>query len=145
MHLAAKQVIDRLADRLADNIPQRHLDAGEHADQRNIGPLRIAAPVNVAPNLLDVERVGAEHVFLEHVAHEGLEYARAEARGIDLAEAFDAIVGDQFDKQEIAPAARRGRIADDEGFQIDDLHCAVRPPSTTISAPVVNADSSLAR
>ena len=89
--------------------------------------------------------IGAEQMLLEHVARERLEHAGAEARGVDLAEAFDSVVGDEFDEQEIAAAARRRRIADDEGLEIDDLHCAVSPPSTTISAPVVNADSSLAR
>ena len=84
-------------------------------------------------------------MFLEHVARERLEDARREARRIDLAEALDSVVGDEFDKQEIAAAAGRRRIADDERLEIDDLHCAVRPPSMTISAPVVNMDSSLAR
>jgi hypothetical protein len=46
----------------------------------------------------------------------------AEGIGIDLADAVDAIVGDELHEQEIAAAESGRRIADDEGLEIHDLH-----------------------
>ena len=135
VHLAAEQLIDRLVDRLADDVPHRHLDAGEHAHQRNVGPLRIAAAVDVAPDRLDREGVGAQHMVLEHVLEHLDDRFGREARGIDLADALDPVVGDQLQEQEIAPAEGRRRIADDEGLQACDAHRPT-PPSDNAAWPL---------
>ena len=124
--LAAEQRVDRFLDRFADEVPHRHLDPGEHAHQRNVGPPGIAAAVDVAPQRLDLERVGAEHVMFEHVLDHRNDRLGAEARGIDFAQPLDPVVGDELQKQEISPAERRRRISDDEGLQFDDPHG--RPP-----------------
>ena len=87
--LAAEQLIDGLADRLADDVPQRHLDAGEDAHQRDVGPARIAAAVDVAPQGLDAERIGALDMALEHVLDHRDDRFGREARRIDLADALD--------------------------------------------------------
>src|SRR5262249_50837757 len=57
MYAAAQELIDRLAGRLAHDVPQRDLDAREHADQRRVGALGVAAAVDAAPQALDVERI----------------------------------------------------------------------------------------
>ena len=49
VHLTAQQRIDGLAGGFAYNIPQRTFQPGKHTHQRNVGPHRVAAPINVAP------------------------------------------------------------------------------------------------
>ena len=122
MDLAAEQRVDRFADRLADDVPQRHLDSGQDAHQRNVGPARIAAAVNVAPQGLDPERIGALDMMLEYVLDHRHHRLRAEARRIDLADALDPAGGLELEEQEVAAAERGRRIADDEGLELGDFH-----------------------
>ncbi len=93
---SAEKLVDGLFDRLADDVPQRHLEAGEHAHQRDVGPERIAAPVDVAPERLDAERIDAQNMALEHVLDHRNEGRGGEARRIDLADALDPAGGPQF-------------------------------------------------
>ena len=120
--LAAEEVIDGLADRLADDIPQGHLDSAEDAHQRGVGTAGVAAPVDVAPQCLDAEGIGVEHVPFEHVADHRDDRLGGKARRIDFADAFDAAGGPELQEDEIASAEGGPRVADDEGFQIGDLH-----------------------
>ena len=72
------------------------------------GAPRVAAAVDVAPQGLDAERIGAVDVAREHVLdhpHDGL---RPEGRAIHLADALDAVVGDELQEDEVA-AAEMGR------------------------------------
>ena len=57
---------------------------------------------------------------------------RAEGRGVDLADADDAVVGDELEEDEVAPAEAGRRVADDEGLEVGDLH--VRKTITLRSA-----------
>ncbi len=122
MNLAAEQRIDGLADRLADDVPQRHLDGRKDAHQRNVGPAGIAAAIDVAPERLDAERIGAFDVQLEHVLDHRHDRFRREARGIDLAHALDSAGGLELEEEEIAAAEGGRRIADDEGLELGDFH-----------------------
>ncbi len=126
---SAEKLVDRLVDRLADDVPQRHLEAGEHAHQRDVGPQRIAAPVDVAPQGLDAERVHAGDMALEHVLDHWNEGGGREARRIDLADTLDPAGGLEFQEHEIAAAERGRRIADDEGLELSDLHLSPPLPS----------------
>src|SRR5262245_11303531 len=132
MHAAAEQLVDRLIRRLAEDVPQRDLDARQHGDQRRVGALRIAAAVDLAPQALDVERVDAGDVAAEHVLGGGLDDLRAEAVAIDLADAGDAVVGRQLDENEVAAAEAGRRIADDENLDVLCLHGAPSPVAETL-------------
>ncbi len=57
VNFTAEQRIDGLVDRLADNVPHRHLDARHHAHQRDVGSRGIAASVDVAPEGFDLQRI----------------------------------------------------------------------------------------
>src|SRR5208282_4949109 len=132
--LSAEELVDGLPDRLADDVPQRHLKARQHAHQRDVGPQRVAAPVDVAPQGLDAERIDAQHMALEHVLDHGDDRLRGEARRIDLANALDSAGGPEFQEHEVASAERGRRIADDEGFQFSDLHLAPPNPNPLLQA-----------
>ena len=60
--LAAEQLVDRLAELLADDVPAGYLDAAQHADQGQVGAQSKAAAIDPAPQGLDLEGVGAEDV-----------------------------------------------------------------------------------
>src|SRR5262245_24071367 len=59
---------------------------------------------------------------IEYVLHHFGHGVRAEGVSVDLAHAFDAVVGNQLEEHEIAAAEGRRRIADDEGLKIGDFH-----------------------
>ena len=136
-HASAEQLVGRLADCLADEVPHRHLDPREHADERRIRAHRVARRVDVAPGGLDVERLApddvAGHDVLDHARHE----LRRDRRRVDLAEALEATVGLELEEDEVAAAVARSRIADDEGADAGDPHgaaggrCALWNVSTT--------------
>src|SRR6185436_11964068 len=131
-HAAAEQLVDRLAGRLAEDVPQRDLDARQHADQRRVRALRIAAAVDFAPQALDVERVRAGDIAAEHVLGHRLDDLRTEAVAVDLADATDAVVGRQLDENEVAAAEAGRRIADDENLDVLCLHGAPSPVGETL-------------
>ena len=59
---------------------------------------------------------------LAHIVHHLGDHVRAEGGGIDLAIAHNAIVSDELDEDEVAPAEMRWRIADNPGFDVCNLH-----------------------
>ena len=118
----AEELVDRLPDGLADDVPAGHLDPAEHAEQRDIGPAGVAPAVDVAPEPLDVERVGADHVRVADLLDHARDEVRAERRPVDLAEPLDPVVGGQLEEDEVA-AAEVGRwVPDDECLELGDLH-----------------------
>ena len=126
----AEQLVDGLVDGLADDVPARHLDAAEHAEQRDVGPAGVAPAVDVAPEPLDVERVGADHVRVADVLDHAGDDVRAERRPVDLAEPLDAVVGGQLEEDEVAAAEVGRRVADDERLELGDLHCGQASQNT---------------
>ena len=74
--------------------------------------------------VLDLERVRADHVAGADVLDHGGDHMGSEGRGIDLAEAFDAVVGGELQEDEIASAEMGRRVADHVGFDVGDLHGA---------------------
>ena len=103
--LAAEQVPHRRAERLALDVPQRHVDAGhgaaadraEHAVAHDGG-------LHLLPELLDMGRVLADEHGLE-VLDGGLDHPRPAGA---LADAGDALVGVDLDEQPVAHAAEGG-------------------------------------
>ena len=112
----------RLADGLAGDVPHRHLDAGEHAEQRGIRAPAVARGVDVAPGRLDVERLAADHVARDDVLDHPATSVRRDGRDVDLAEALDARVGLELEEDEVAAAVAGRRVADDERADAGDLH-----------------------
>ena len=111
--------VNRLVQRLADDVLHSAISMPESTPTSvAIRPPRVAAAINAAPaSDLDVERIGAEHVMLEHVldaVNDGVRLRKA--CGVDLAEPFDAGVRHQLEEYEIPPTPGRRRIAHDEGF-----------------------------
>ena len=127
MHAPAEQVVDRLADRLADDVPAGHLDAAQDADERDVRPHRVAAAVDVAPQRLDPIGVRTDDVARAHVFDHRRHGVGAERRGVDLADTLDAVVGDEFQEDEVAAAEVGRRVPDDERLDRCDLHRLGRP------------------
>lgn len=122
MHLAAQQLIDRLVQFLAHNVPTGHFNPTKNAQDGSVGALGVAAAVDVAPELLDLERVVTDHLAgAEVLNHLGDDMGMKRHR-IDFAVADNITIGDQLEKDPV-PASKVGRrIADDKGFDIDDFH-----------------------
>jgi hypothetical protein len=96
--------MQRLAQRLALDVPERHLDPGEHAYQRYVGPHAVAGAIDAAPQGLDRERVHALDMPREDIGDHGGDDVGAERIAIDLADAADAVIGGQLHENEIAAA-----------------------------------------
>ena len=122
MDAPAEQFIDGLAERLALDVPQRDLDAGEHAHQRGIGPQGVARAIGLAPQGFDMEGIHALDMAREDILDHGGHGLGTERVAINLADAADIVVGRELDEDEIAPAPARRRIADNEYLKIPDLH-----------------------
>src|SRR3954452_947402 len=122
MHLPAEEVVGRPVERLADDVPKRHLDAAQDAHQRDVGALGIAAPVDVSPQGLDLERISADDVMGENILDHRDDGFRPEARRVDLANPLDPAVCDELQEDEVAAAMKGRRVADDEGLDVGDLH-----------------------
>ena len=104
-HLAAEQLVDRNARGLAGDVPERVLDGG---DRGAIG-LERAALADLHHAALDVGRVEPDQRVLE-MEHPGLEVGLGV---LDLAEAIEALVGDDADD---------GVLADNGAAQVGDFH-----------------------
>ncbi len=113
-HRAAEELVDRQADLLSDNVPAGHLDecdagAGDVVHSEEVvdeGPLH---------ELLDVERIGAQHVALLDLLEVGEH--RVGADRADFRDADQTLVGLHLEIGEVAP----GRPEDHRG-QLRDLH-----------------------
>ena len=56
-HRAAEQVMDRLAAQLAEQVPQREVDAGDGVHHQPLAAVILGGEVHLVPDLLDVGRV----------------------------------------------------------------------------------------
>ena len=127
VHAAPEQLIDRLIDRLADDVPAGHLQPAHHAHQRQIRPQGKARAMTLAPHGLDMKRITSQEVAREHVLDHGRDDLGTEGRGIDLAHALDAARRPQLEKDEIAAAVARRRVSDHEYFHVLEFHKLFRP------------------
>ncbi len=122
MDPAAEELVHRLVERLAGYVPAGHLQAAKHAQQGDVGALRIAAAVDVAPHALDFEGIGVQQVVRKDILYHCGDGSRPEAGRVDFAHALNAAVRGQLQEDEVASAVTGRRIADDEGLESDQLH-----------------------
>jgi hypothetical protein len=122
VHTPAEELVDRLAHRLADDVPARHLDPAQHAAEQEVGAAGVPPHGDDSTELLDPKRVCAEHVLLEHVLERPLDHGRMQRCGVDLADPRHAVVGRELEEDEVAPSEGGRRVADDEGLELRDLH-----------------------
>ena len=127
-HFAAQQLVNRHAQRLAVEIPQRHLDP------RVRGPMMRQRRVHLAVERFDVERRLAQHrrgqmsVDVDSDPLGGLAVGSGRYRG--LPHAGDALIGDQLhhdrdrrSRRSIGSGQRRGTGETGNcGADFDDLH-----------------------
>ena len=127
MAAAAEQPVDRLTAGLADQVPERDLDA---ADGRHHGRAALVLVADhPADDGLDVERIAAEHPALDPLVGQGLDrlFLPLQRR---LADARQAGVGAQADEQ-VIPQAGVGQ----EGLEGDRSSWLGVPHRTAIGLP----------
>ena len=122
VHLAAEQVIDRLVERLAHDIPASHFHRAEHALGGQIGVLGIARGIDGAPQVLDAEGVRAHHEALTDVLHQAGYRAHVKGHPIGLAHALDAIGGVELEENPIAAPVIGLWVAYHKGLETSNLH-----------------------
>jgi hypothetical protein len=110
-HRAAEQGVHRPAVRLAGDVPQRLVDAGDRAGQDRAAAVEAALGEHL-PVVLDAQRVSADEMVAE-LGDRG-PYGFRPALHHRLAPAGDALVGPHAQEE---PAGR-----DQEGVQRNDLH-----------------------
>ena len=123
----AEEVVDRLLGDLADDVPQRLLDAGRGAvELQRAAPLRIVIESDLQ-DVADVERIAADEVAAELIDLRG-DGAIAVVLAIGLAPADDAGVGLDPHEHEILPPTGMDRKTSDAS----DFHAAstMRPRKT---------------
>ncbi len=120
-NLAAEKLVDRHAERLAQNVPAGDLDRRDH------GAMDMAAVERYAVQQALGQRVDAARVLadgempeLVHAGFRRLDEAVERA----LADAMDTLVGMDLDEQPVFPAGPDG-----EGLDLGDLHAAVSDPA----------------
>jgi hypothetical protein len=79
--------------------------------------------------LLDFEGIVTDHQLpADTLDHPG-DHMRIELDALGCTDPRGVVIGDQFDKDEILAAGTGRRIADDEGFEIGDLHISNLSPA----------------
>jgi hypothetical protein len=122
-HLAAEQPPHRLAERLADDVPARHLHARD-AGHDDLAGAAVVAVLHPADEVLDVERVAADDVpapRLGEVADERVGVAEHPR----LADAGEALVRADRHEREVPP-----RGPQDMGADLGDAQRAAPLEST---------------
>ena len=121
-HRAAEQPPHRLVQRLAGDVPHRHLQPAQRADQDRHGP-RVAGPIQHLPVVLDPERVAPDQVAGELVDCGHHQPPVAVAQRLSVAD--DAGVGAHLQQQR--PVVER------KGAGFGDLQFAHGSPATIVS------------
>ena len=130
MLLAAEQAVDRLAERLALQVPQSHIDRGHRGDADRRAAEVHRAAIHLLPEPFVVERVLADQkspqpagdVVAERGVDDRLHHL---GRRIRLADAFEAVVGADADEHRVlAAGGLRLDVRDAENLADDlgDLH-----------------------
>ena len=119
-HPPAEQLIDRHAQHLAADVPQRDVDAAD-AMARGAAASHVGeAAEHLVPDLLDVGRIVADQQVVELADDVRHHAVRDRCRGGDLAPAGDTGVSRHFDEKKLAPVG--ARRVDQPRFQLRNLH-----------------------
>jgi hypothetical protein len=126
VYLSAEQFVDRLAGRLADDVPAGHLERAEHAHHGQIRMLSEAAAIHAPRQRLDVVgfvalQVAAKHVFKQFGHEIGMK-----RHAIGFPDPEYIVVGRQFDEHEPPAAEMRRRIADHKSPDVLQPHASLR-------------------
>ena len=105
---AAEQVVHRLAEYLAGDVPARHVDGAQHRGGDGAGVQHLVAPEHVPPDALPAHRIGPLQDLLEDLLRHLQRRLPVGAVPSAFAGALDAVIGNQFDEQPV-PAAFAGR------------------------------------
>jgi hypothetical protein len=114
-HRPAEEVVDRLIQRLADDVPAGGLEGGDPR-AHHLPCAREVVAAHLFDELLDPEGVMADDVpraGLGQVAHKGVGVVHHPR----LAEAREALIRVEPHDRQVAPVG-----ADDEGLHVRDLH-----------------------
>ena len=121
--LTTEELIDRDAERLALDVPQRLLDrahSGKDDRATALGPEGVI--IHIAPQLFDAERIFAENEGLDQVPDHAGGCGAADAVGDrGLADPGYALVGRNLDKHRMQPIDR-----DEIDARSGDFHAVVR-------------------
>ena len=115
MHAPAEQIVDRLPQGLAADVPERELDRGYGAVEDRAAA-RILVAVHRLNESLDIERRSAEHIAGGHVVDGGGDGSRLPLHRA-LAEPGEAGIGVHAGENEIVPP-----MADQKHFDAGDFH-----------------------
>ena len=131
--LTAKQVVDRLIDRLANDVPQRHFNRRQHRTgvQARMSEI-MAGRIHRLPNMLNLERIPPDnevvHILVDD-RDERLEVLQAVREDIArdaFAQSYDPAIGVQFQKQQIPSASIRRVVLYNHRLVVSNLHWSVR-------------------
>ena len=132
---ATEKLVDGLVEFLADDVPAGRLDAAENPHHRRIGPHGVAAAVDVSPQPLDLERVGADDAAFAQVLDHARDRMGVERYRIDLADALDPAVGRELHEHPVDAAEMGRRIAHNEGLVVGDFHARRYFPRSPAAVP----------
>jgi len=122
---SAQEHMDRLIERLPDNVPTGDLQARKSPHNRWIGTLAKACGVRASKHLLDVLRGVPLHVTRKDILDHGLHRNRADRGCIDLAVSHNSIRRGELHKDEIPTAPRLWRCSHNKNFKIFEFHRVV--------------------
>jgi len=132
--VSSQQFIDRLAQRLAAQVPQRHVKRSDRADHRPAPPGHFRTAVELLPQRLGIQRIGPQQHFLQPQPH-AVRAAGANALPCDpgirvrFADADEPFVGMNLDHQVVLRRRTSGRVVvgNQQHVTIDfgDLHASV--------------------
>src|SRR5579863_97074 len=122
VYLAAHEIVDRLLDRLPNDVPAGHLQTADDPHQGQVGAQAESRAIALAPQRFDLKGVAPGEAPREQVLDHLGQHLRAEGGGIDLADPLDAAGGLQFQEYEVAAAEVRRRIVHQKYFDTVELH-----------------------
>ena len=122
MDLATEQFVDGFVHVFADDVPAGHLDGAQNSHHGGVRAVDKAAAVDAAPDFFDVKRLFANDVTFDHIFGHLCHDVWVKGQVVDFTQAFNAVVGNELDEDEVAPSVARRGIADDESFNILDFH-----------------------
>ena len=122
VHLPAKQRVDRTLARFAEDVPAGNLQSRKRTHDRQVRALREAGGIGATEHQLDVFRVLALHVPLEHVLDHGAHRIWPDGGGIAFTPAGYPRVCRDFDEDPVAPTPTRGRGGGDDDIEVLQLH-----------------------